>query len=293
MTSKTVSTLGLRLHRLNRAERNERQPGLQPLFGAPPVPQFWAEAHKVEAEVSFLITVDRSEDNALFKASNRAFSTAVEAFEPLREALALIGPGRVTIGSINVSGGLTPIPRPISGVVDDVPSGSVVLRKGNHAKLESFDLLRRGNSPDRVLERALRRFFLAGQRSDLEDRLVDLVIAWEALLLTQEKSAIMDELTYRFSINGSSLLKRAGRKEGEEFLFRSMQTAYRLRSAIVHGSSDKIPKLLAKRGLETIGDPVSFLEGGFRSAVDYLKDIPHDDRPYVAKMGWEKLLWSG
>ncbi len=62
---------------------------------------------------------------------------------------------------------------------------------------------------------------------------------------------------------------------------------------VLHGSSHKIPSRLTSSGFETIGELISFLEGSFRSAVDYLKDVHYGDLPYDTEMGCEKLLWSG
>jgi hypothetical protein len=63
----------------------------------------------------------------------------------------------------------------------------------------SYRIIENARLNDSVLDRALHRFFLARQRHDLFDQLIDLVIAWESLLLTVNKNAVHDELSYRFA----------------------------------------------------------------------------------------------
>jgi hypothetical protein len=76
---------------------------------------------------------------------------------------------------------------------------------------------------------ALRRFYLAQFRSDLEDKVIDLMVAAEALFLND----MNDELSYRLAVRGSIFLEteRASRLE----VFNQLKAAYKLRSDIVHG----------------------------------------------------------
>lgn len=86
------------------------------------------------------------------------------------------------------------------------------------------------------IEIAIRRFNYAYERVNLEDKLIDYVIAFESLLLTGES-----EKKFKFAQRGAFLLgkeindpKRRYNymKEAKEFL----SEAYKLRSNIVHGS---------------------------------------------------------
>jgi len=105
-----------------------------------------------------------------------------------------------------------------------------------------------------ALRSALHRYALAGTRLRHEDRLVDLVIGFEAVLL----QGLQNELSHRFSLNGSSLshwIHQAPRQPSYH-LFRS---AYAARSALVHGYG---PKVKAHR-LETMSDELRHLLASF------------------------------
>lgn len=80
----------------------------------------------------------------------------------------------------------------------------------------------------RRIDLALRRFNLAYERMLLEDRLIDYIIAMEALLLKEQ-----DELAYRLSLRGSRLL--GSDSEARHQIYTRLRTAYKLRSNIVHG----------------------------------------------------------
>ena len=81
---------------------------------------------------------------------------------------------------------------------------------------------------------ALRRFDFAYERVRPEDKLIDYLIGFEALLLKGDER---QELEYRLALRGSVLL---GRTPGErETVFKELKTAYRERSNIVHGGTVK------------------------------------------------------
>lgn len=82
------------------------------------------------------------------------------------------------------------------------------------------------------VELALRRFNLAYERLLPEDRLIDCVIALEALLLRAEEQ---QELAFRMALRGSRLLGRD--PDARSDLFSRFRSAYRVRSEIVHGGS--------------------------------------------------------
>ena len=82
---------------------------------------------------------------------------------------------------------------------------------------------------------SVHRFNLAFNRGLLDDRLVDLVIAAEALLLSENKPKDRGELRFRFSLRAAKFIEHPTYNEYE--VFRIMRQAYDNRSAIVHGGS--------------------------------------------------------
>lgn len=74
---------------------------------------------------------------------------------------------------------------------------------------------------------AIRRFNYAYERKRAEDKLIDLMIAFEALLLPEN-----DELKLRLSLRVANLLRDIAERSQ---VFNEIRQAYRLRSDIVHG----------------------------------------------------------
>lgn len=97
------------------------------------------------------------------------------------------------------------------------------------------DLLRRmrAEAGDRRLALALRRFDSAYARHADEDCLIDLWIAFEALLLPDGKS----ELSYRAALRIAQLA--GGEAEERRQMFQRARESYRCRSQVVHGESVK------------------------------------------------------
>lgn len=82
---------------------------------------------------------------------------------------------------------------------------------------------------------SIHRFNLAFDRGLLADRIVDLVIAAEALFLGELDVKDRGELRYRFSLRAAKFIEHP--KYSERDVFRVMRAAYDARSAFVHGGS--------------------------------------------------------
>ena len=144
-----------------------------------------------------------------------------------------------------------------------------------------------------MLSRALGRFQLGRRRFDPLDEIIDYMIAWESILLTSESQSDKQELSYRFSLNGSSILRNLPDAMTRRDAFTRMKCAYKVRSAIVHGGDQAmIEKQLRTGDFESSVALARFLEDRFRSAVFWLADLKRDDRPYHAPDGWLNLLWA-
>ncbi len=84
------------------------------------------------------------------------------------------------------------------------------------------------------IEIALRRMNFAYERARPEDKLMDYLIGFEALLLKKEEK---QELAYRLALRGSILL--ADKPDERIRIFSELKTAYNERSNIVHGGQPK------------------------------------------------------
>jgi hypothetical protein len=92
---------------------------------------------------------------------------------------------------------------------------------------------------------ALRRFNFSYERSRPEDRLIDQLIGFEALLLKEDER---QELEYRLALRGAALLGKT--PEDRKRKFEELKAAYRKRSDIVHGG--EVKDTVSIRGLGTV-----------------------------------------
>jgi hypothetical protein len=250
--------------------------------------------HPVEAVAVFQIPVDHTQPRALFNASNMATARAREIFQHVEEALLLAKSGMLELGPQTLSGGFirhgTTTPHP-SG---PFPLASTELSRAEEKRLlEVFRSLSHSTRGDKVLPRAVHRFSIGRKRRTLDDRIVDFVVACEALFLTEGGNAIDQELSYRFSLNGSSLLHHASPAVARAQAFQQMKAAYSVRSSLVHGGdSSRVSKELAKGKFSDVGKLSEFLESSFRGCVVWLASRAPARRPYLQSGGWHRLLWS-
>jgi Apea-like HEPN len=94
----------------------------------------------------------------------------------------------------------------------------------------------------KFLDIAMRRYSYAHERHRLEDKIVDLLIAAEALFLSDQKEdPYKGEIRYRLSLRAAAFLAPEG--ESRRRIFRQMRAAYDLRSAVVHGTEAEKVKL--------------------------------------------------
>jgi len=145
-----------------------------------------------------------------------------------------------------------------------------------------------------VLYSALKRFILGTNRVSPEDKLVDYVVAWESLLLTVDDKPVKGELSYRFGLNGSSVLHWTLPEISREEAFEFMRALYECRSIIVHGagSQKNLEKALAKVQAQDLSCMAN--RGGeyLRKAIFWMADIDEENRAYKSRGGWESLLWN-
>lgn len=167
---------------------------------------------------------------------------------------------------------------------------------------------------DRVLRVAIDRFIVGKKQGNHHvnrinqpnwDKLVDYVIALESLLLTVEDRAVTQELSYRFRLNGASLLRECGERDVQT-TFHALKHLYDIRSRVVHGSDDVDILKTAKKLIELLDiDRPDYqhalgrliivsdqVETWLRKVLFYLGSLAAADRPYRKKDGWEQLVWQ-
>jgi len=283
---------GLSLYRLSKKERNDRQPLIQPFSSSMQDSQI--AYHATEIRKTLTLSVNKSKENAFFDTNNEAQKRVREAFTHVLDALLLIKEGQIELGPTKVEGGPVQggiISRPYSNII---PVMNVDVWKKDISKLTTAYELVSGKSEriDKVMSRAFHRFLLGRKRRDSLDKIIDFVIAWESLLLTQKGNPATQELSYRFSVNGSSLITKISKDKDRKKHFQKMKCTYDLRSSVVHGGDDnKINKVLNSGKFNNLTEACNFLENNFKSAIWWLIEIAPDKRPYIKKDGWEELLW--
>lgn len=250
--------------------------------------------HFAEARMTLKIPVNSEIEVPLLSSFNPAQSESVKAFNDVVSALRLYKSGTIELGPISISSFI------FSAAVGKIYSLYVsrynkMLIDGSDIKplQQAYRLVVSCRKDDRVLGRALDRFLMGRQRPNLLDRLVDYVIAWESILLTVNGNPIMDELSYRFGLNGASVLNVSGVEPNRKAGLEIMKGIYLARSKIVHGMSDiDIDKELKKVGFDNIDALVNDVEEKFRNVISWLSTLIVSERPYNKKGGWELLLWG-
>ena len=250
--------------------------------------------HDTEVRFTLKIPVDSDKQVPLLSTQNSASTESDVVFKDIISTLRLYKPGLIELGprgasSFFLNTGFTSNIYALPVILSEMEIGISDIEPLQN----SYRIIRGCRSNDSVLDRALHRFLLARQKHDFSDRLVDFVIAWESLLLTVNKNAIRDELSYRFGINGSSILFESGAERNRFAGRKLMNTVYAVRSLIVHGASnDEVEKELTKADFTSIDSLVGNIEEKLRHVISWISRLDVEDRPYIKSRGWEHLLWG-
>lgn len=135
---------------------------------------------------------------------------------------------------------------------------------------------------DTATQRALRRFRYAIERQRSDDRILDFVIALEAILLANLEGA---ELSYRFALRAAWLLAQDVEQRGATF--NAYRAAYNVRSKIAHGAALSAKDLRINGKTVTEEEFANHVESLAREALLKSLELPTDDNGAV---GWEKLV---
>lgn len=283
---------GVTLNRLTRKQRNDR---------ASPLDSFSGYAHDeatildqpTELAVSHSLKIDYGQINSAQLANGKAFNAISEKFSRAVDSMLFVKTGYIAIGKITITGDLVNLPSAHTIPKSPLPIVDVKIKTAESGKISDISkILANGPNSDSVLLSSIHRFILGRKRLDTLDRLVDYVISWESLLLTNKKSAIKHESVYRFSINGAAIIKISSRGRDQRDDLNKLKAAYNVRSTIVHGGGVKsIGKELRKHNFEGASEMCDYLEANYRSVVYWLISMDKGFRPYNRDGGWEDLIW--
>lgn len=98
-----------------------------------------------------------------------------------------------------------------------------------------------GRTKSNVAKLTFGRLESADRRDNPEDRILDLFIGFEAIVLGSLWSGIRDELKFRLCLTTSKYLGRDSKER--DSIYRAMKNGYDLRSSIIHGSTCDTSKL--------------------------------------------------
>lgn len=151
-------------------------------------------------------------------------------------------------------------------------------------------MVKDGDRVDPALQLSMRRLSFADKRDRIEDQVLDLVIAAEALYLSD--SGDKQELNFRASLRAAIWLDPDTNRVTRRRAFDLLKAAYGLRSAVAHGRSPSLETI--KVGKEKIplqkalDELRQIVQGGILKALDHSinagngKFDPH----------WEELLFN-
>ena len=214
-------TANLRIRRLSRSEQERRLEGTLDPFSSDSIPEALRNPFIIETE------------ETTSEGSVRV--VPVEAVNGVVSALRLFKGGGVGSGSVHhrvkywhpspMAAGMVTAPASIGRFVG--PPYSLAEEEARQFAaffewLSGIDM-----SGESGLQLAVRRFNSAYERARDDDRLIDMMIAFEALLLRER-----DELSFRLALRTANLLRDV---KGRQETFDIMREAYDLRSDIAHG----------------------------------------------------------
>ena len=136
---------------------------------------------------------------------------------------------------------------------------------------------------------SIHRFNLAFDRGLLADRIVDLVIAAEALLLGDLDEKYRGELRFRFALRAAKFIEHPN--YGERDIFRVMRQAYDARSAIVHGGSPK-ETFLPDNQSATLPTFIDAIEELVRLGLRKALSMKDDGKKMRQADYWDTLVFS-
>jgi len=136
------------------------------------------------------------------------------------------------------------------------------------------------------LELALRRFNQSYGRVGAEDRLIDYMIAFEALYLNDTGAQERGEMRFRLALRVAKFLREPNQQQS---LYREMRAAYNMRSSIGHGDVYDPPKVDGR--VIPIEEFISRIENYLRESLIKFLKLAQEPNPKHKLVSWEDLLF--
>ncbi len=176
----------------------------------------------------------------------------------------------------------------LSGVGVRGPTYSINKDDGNRLK-EIFSLIRKVKKDRfRFLTLALRRFNQSYDRYEAEDRLIDHMIAFEALYLNDTGSGeYRGELRFRLALRTAFFLREGDQRKT---LSKEMADAYDIRSSIVHGDEYDLPKINGKT--LSINEFVIKIEGYLRESLCKFITLAQGESVPRRVVEWDDVIFG-
>lgn len=127
-----------------------------------------------------------------------------------------------------------------------------ILRPDDLEKIKDYWGKYQLQSENQTMQIALRRYLFSIQKHDKEDKVIDLIIAFEALLIKENERSIREKIAIRCS-------KFLSDECDQEKVYDFLQKTYKLRSEIVHGSSFELNAMNSKEKYFHLGKTISIL----------------------------------
>jgi hypothetical protein len=135
----------------------------------------------------------------------------------------------------------------------------------------------------RFLATAIRRFAFAGERPRAEDRILDLMIAAEALFTPGTQT----EVSHKVALHAAAFLERQDATVAE--VFKTMKQGYGARSAIAHGGDPEIGRLAGDED-GTLDRLVALLSEYMRDALKRMITRAVQGTPLSDQGAWNTLV---
>jgi hypothetical protein len=161
--------------------------------------------------------------------------------------------------------------------------------------LSSFGQFWDGLQSERVRGRkflglAMRRIGYAHERHRIEDKLIDLLIAAEALFLSDAGSeTYRGELQYRLAQRAAFFL--GDDPHTREKIYQHMKDAYKLRSQVVHGGKIR-PIKKEDGGLVDMQEFVETTRMYLRDALHKMINLGMQGEPSAQLINWDELIFG-
>lgn len=249
--------------------------------------------HNTELQIRIKVPIDPNQEGSVIQSSFTGLEILEELVTDFLMALYLLKQGEILIGTKVLYGGIFDRLTRVRDLTRNMLEKSVILGLDDAEDLYILYSLVNESTSDKILRRSLNRFVMARARSSHEDRIVDYAICLESLLLTDNGKATSGELSYRFRLNGSSLMKITSPSSVGRDAFNFMKHVYEVRSKIVHGDSDEaIIKIVKKAGFNNLMEFSQTLDVIIIGIVVWLLSMEQHQRPYIKQGAWEDLLWN-